>query len=226
MEMALPPLLLPGLPAWLTGWMELRIDVDLQPAKPLAEELEGFYERLHSPGDRLWGLPLVNLPQPGFAMRYREADGEWYVYVEDLQRRRLAGYTVFNRLVELDRRADRHLRAPHSRYDTPYQRRGLASAVYRWALQEGWCLVSGARQSPGAHALWRRLAQQHAWGYVDLRDKAVTYLGQDVEPPVLDDLLVRMVLLGEGWTLERLRSAIRMRGLPYSSSRQVGGASP
>ena len=90
-------------------------------------------------------------------MRYREADGEWYVYVEDLQRRRLAGYTVFNRLVELDRRADRHLRAPHSRYDTPYQRRGLASAVYRWALQEGWCLVSGARQSPGAHALWHQL---------------------------------------------------------------------
>ena len=60
MEMALPPLLLPGLPAWLTGWMELRIDVDLQPAKPLAEELEGFYERLHSPGDRLWGLPAEN----------------------------------------------------------------------------------------------------------------------------------------------------------------------
>ena len=46
---------------------------------------------------------------------------------------------------------------------------------------------------------------------MDLRDKAVTYLGQVVEPPVLDDLLVRMVLLGEGWTLERLRSAIRMR---------------
>ena len=106
MEMALPPLVLPGLPAWLTRWMELRVDVDLQPAKPLAEELEGLYERLYSPGDRLCGLPLVNLPQPGFAMRYREADGEWYVYVEDLQRRCLAGYTVFNRLIELDRRAD------------------------------------------------------------------------------------------------------------------------
>ena len=148
MEMALPPLLLPGLPAWLTGWMELRIDVDLQPAKPLAEELEGFYERLHSPGDRLWGLPAVALPQPGFAMRYREADGEWYVYVENLQRRRLAGYTVFNRLVELDRRADRHLRAPHSRYDTPYQRRGLASAVYRWALRKAgaWSPERASRQ--------------------------------------------------------------------------------
>lgn len=81
----------------------------------------------------------------------------------------------------------------------------------RWDLGAGICLVSGARQSSGAHALWHRLARQHTWGYVDLRDKAVTYLGQVVEPPVLDDLLVRMVLLGEGWTLERLRSAIRMR---------------
>jgi hypothetical protein len=52
---------------------------------------------------------------------------------------------------------------------------------------------------------------------LDLRDKAVTYQGQAVEPPELDDLLLRMVLLGEGRTLERLRSAIRMRGVPCNS---------
>jgi GNAT superfamily N-acetyltransferase len=71
------------------------------------------------------------------ARAFREADGELYVYIEDVRRDRLVGYTVFNRLVELSREADRHIRAPHSQYDPAYQRRGLASAVYRWALDQG-----------------------------------------------------------------------------------------
>lgn len=55
---------------------------------------------------------------------------------------------------ELSRRADPHLRGPHSRYRPDYQRRGTATAVYRWALGIGLCLISGPRHSRGAHALW------------------------------------------------------------------------
>jgi len=54
----------------------------------------------------------------------------------DVAARRLAGTTVFNRLVELNRRADRHLRSPHSRYgDVPAARPG----------QRGLPLAAGCR---------------------------------------------------------------------------------
>ena len=201
------------LPPWLSCLqqpMELRIDVE-RPVHPDADEFESLHGRLYTPGDRLFGLPADPLDESEFVVRQREADGELYVYVEDTRRQRLAGYTTFNRLIEVDRRTDRHVRAPHSRYDAPYQRRGLATAVYQRGLDAGLCLVSGARQSPGAHALWRRLAQRQELGFVDLRDKTLTYLGPDVPPQVLDDLHTRMLLLGQGWTLERFASATGMR---------------
>ncbi|WP_226445923.1 N-acetyltransferase [Acidovorax radicis] len=196
--------------AWLRP-AELRIDVDPTATRPLPQELDTLHGRLHTPGDRLYGLPRIPLPHAGFAMRYREADGEWYVYVEDLHANRLAGYTVFNRLIEVDRYADEHVRAPHSRYDTGYQRRGLASAVYRWALGRGLCLVSGARQSPGAHALWESLAREYDTGFVDLAQKPMGYVGPDVPGPAREALSVRRVMLGQGWTMERFAAAVRMR---------------
>lgn len=104
----------------------------------------------------------------------------------------------------------RHLRAPHSRYAPAYQRRGLATAVYRWALDGGQCLMTGARQSPGAHALWDRLACEYLSGYVRVKDKALAYLGAEVPTEVLDDLHTRRFLLGRRWTLERLRAATGM----------------
>ena len=139
-------------------------------------------------------------------MRYREADGEWYVYVEDLQRRRLAGYTVFNRLIEVDRRTDPHVRAPHSRYAPAYQRRGIATAVYEWGLQQGFCLVSGARQSAGAHALWLALGRRFRLGYVALRKRRMHYLGAEPAAALRDDLNTRLLLLGPGWSLDRLQA--------------------
>jgi GNAT superfamily N-acetyltransferase len=213
MDMAMPsPFFSIGLPPWLPALqrpMALRIDV-ARPVQPDADEFESLYDRLHTPGDRLFGLQAVPLGGPEFVVRQREADGELYVYVEDTRRRRLAGYTTFNRLVEVDRRTDPHVRAPHSRYDAPYQRRGLATAVYQRALDAGLCLVSGARQSPGAHALWQRLARQHELAYVDLRDKRLRYLGPQVSARVLDALHTRMLLLGQGWTLQRLAAATGM----------------
>ncbi|MBP7565873.1 MAG: N-acetyltransferase [Burkholderiaceae bacterium] len=192
--------------------LSLRIDVD--PGLPgLEAELAALHDRLHRPGDRLHGIERHDSGQPGLILRTREADGEYYVYVEDTVCRRLAGYTVFNRLVELDRRADRCLRAPHSRYAPAYQRRGLASALYRQALASGLCLLSGARQSPGAHALWVALARQHECVWVDLRDRRLRLLGAAVPAAVRDDLHTRMLLLGSGWSLPRLAACAGLLGV-------------
>jgi len=147
-----PTLALGAVPGWLTRIMELRIDVDPGSWK-LDNELDSLYSRITRPGDRLHDMPEVKTEIPGLVLRYREADGEFYVYLVDRARGRLAGYTVFNRLVEVGRRADPYLRAPHSKYDRPYQRRGLAAAVYRWALDAGQCLITGARQSGAARAM-------------------------------------------------------------------------
>jgi hypothetical protein len=179
----------------------MRIDVQLPPCV-LEAELERLRARLQH-GAGLQGLRTLHLGVPGLAFRHRVADGEHYVYAQDTATGRLAGYTVFNRLVELDRRADRHLRAPHSKYGRGYQRRGIAGAVYGWALAGGMNLITGARQSDGAHALWRKLARSHPLGYVELKDKALCYLGADLAAAALEDFHTRMVLLGRGWDLPR-----------------------
>ncbi|ALX85386.1 MULTISPECIES: hypothetical protein [Achromobacter] len=184
----------------LPGVTELRIDVNHGP-REVEAELDAIHDRMNRPLDRLHGLPEVQTEIPGLVLRYREADGEYYVYVVDVRRGRLAGYTVFNRLIEVGRRADPYVRAPHSKYAAPYQRMGLATAVYRWGLEAGLCIMSGARQSVGAHRLWLGLARDYTLGYVDLRRKRLTYLGPAVTAAVLDDLHTRMFLLGRGWTL-------------------------
>lgn len=199
--------------------MELRIDVNHGPDE-LANEFDSIYDRMNRPRDRLHDMPEVKTDIPGLMLRYREADGEYYVYLVDVVRNRLAGYTVFNRLIELGRRADPYARAPHSKYAAPYQGCGLASSVYRWALDAGLCLMSGARQSPGAHALWRSLAKDYELGYVDLRRKRLSYLGAEVSEPVLNDLHTRMVMLGRGWSLERY---VAVTGMLYSTDTAVYG---
>ena len=138
-----------------------------QPHTEIANELEAIRRRLH------------------------------YVYVEDPARHCVAGYTVFNRLIEVNRKADRHLRAPHSKYAPAYQRRGIATAIYRWWLDAGHCLITGARQSAGATALWHSLGQRYDLFYVDLRDKTLRYLGHQVDDAVHEDLPTRMILLGK-----------------------------
>lgn len=107
--------------------------------------------------------------------------------------------------------SSRSAAAPHSKFDAPYQRRGLASAIYRWGLDAGLCLVTGARQSEGAHALWHKLGRDYPLGHVELRDKALRYLGPTVAPEVLGELHTRMLLLGRPWTLARFAAATGMR---------------
>ncbi|QNP50530.1 N-acetyltransferase [Diaphorobacter aerolatus] len=193
--------------------VELRIDVHTGP-EAIENELRSLHDRLHTPGDSMHGIErLPLLEDPRFTVHLREADGERYVYIEDTRAGRLAGYTVFNRLIEINRRADRLLRAPHSKFSPGYQRRGLASAIYRWALDGGQCLMTGARQSDGAHALWDRLACDYEQGYVHLRDKALSYLGPEVDDEaLLEDLNTRRILLGRGWSIDGLIAAARMHG--------------
>lgn len=187
----------------LRPWQELRVDVQQRP-DDIETELESLYERLCTLDDPLYRSRILGALPSGFVFRHREADGEHYLYVEDRVRRRLAGYTVFNRLIEVNRRVDRYVRAPHSKYAPEYQRQGLATAVYEFGLDAGFCLISGARQSPGAHALWHALARRHVLGFVSLREKRLHYLGAEVAEQDRDELETRMILLGKGWTLERL----------------------
>lgn len=194
---------------WHMPWtrpLELRIDVDL-PAELLAADLRRLHQRLRTPGDALHRSATLPVHLPGLVLRHRVADGEHYVYVEDRGLNRLAGFVVFNRLIELNRRADRVLRSPHTRIAPEYRRHGIATAVYRWALGQGICLISGPRQSPAAHALWHRLAQHHPLRYVHLKDKRLTDLGPRVSPEVLEDFHTRMVLWGVGWDEGRFSSA-------------------
>lgn len=188
---------------------ELRIDV----MQPLVEgELQAIHERLYQPGSKLHGLERRPLHDPQFQLHWREADGEWFAYVEDCANHCLAGYTVFNRLVEVDKRTDRRVRSPHSRFAPRYQRRGIASAVYRQVLDAGTCLVSGARQSPGAHGLWNHLARRYDSRYVGITAaKSLVHLGCAVEPALMDQLSTRRMLMGAGWTLASFAEAVRMQ---------------
>lgn len=186
---------------------ELRVDV-AQPPEQLQAELEELFERMNSQGDALYGLPTLDLRHSDFVFRYRQADGEHYVYVVDMARGRLAGYTVFNRLIELNRKTERHLRAPHSKYAQMYQRRGIASTIYRWWLDAGNCLISGARQSDGAHALWRSLGLRYPLICVEVRDKVLRYLGDDIVTYIKEDLQTRLILVGAGYTPARMEARL------------------
>lgn len=183
--------------------LELRIDVN-RPEEDIETELDTLHRRLHTPGDALHTCSPLPARHPGLAFHHREADGEHYVYVEDMTCGRLAGYTVFNRLIEVDRRTDRHVRSPHSKYAPAYQRRGIASAVYAWALDHGLCLVSGARQSDGAHALWHALARRHPMRWVSIRARRMHDLGDDIPAAIRDALDTRMLLAGRGWSIAEL----------------------
>ncbi|KWK19073.1 histone acetyltransferase [Burkholderia stagnalis] len=191
----------------------MRIDVQ-HCQHTIDDELDTLHARLHQPGHRLYGLPAVTLGASGLIVRHREADGEYFLYVEDPAARQLAGYTVFNRLPEIPRRADRYLRAPHSKFRIAYQRRGLASTLYRWGLDAGLCLISGARQSHGAARLWTMLAHDYLHGFVDVEGRALRYLGECVPDDVHGALHTRRLLLGSGWAVADFAAVAGMSDAP------------
>jgi hypothetical protein len=197
----------------------MRIDVALD-HRDLDAELDALRARMQRPGDALHGMPAIATPLPGLVLKVRETGGEFHVYAEDLSRNALAGCTVFSRVPEVHRRADPYVRSPHSRYARAYRRQGVASTVYRWALQSGMCLVSGPRQSPGAHRLWHALARSNELAFVQAAHGSLRIVGTEVERPTFDAFETRMLLLGAGWTLQRFAGATQCGAGPESTSRR------
>jgi hypothetical protein len=205
-------LLMPGM-AWTQllfrlwrFWAELRIDVDLpQPVSDL-EALEHRWRQIVAcEADR---VAMPGLPST-LEARVRQVDGEYFVYVIDTACQQLAAYITFNRLNELRRRVDLQWRSPHARVASAYRRCGIVSTVYRWWLSSGRSLVTGARQSPGARALWLSLARQHEMVYVRLVHKRVHLLSTGELPAeVMAPLDVRAVLLGAGSRVPQLVDAM------------------
>ena len=200
-----PGLGLLGLLGLLNNWAqrltELRIDVDLS-GRDIQREFDALHDRIrtnHRTRDAMQPLPLHLL---GLVLRMREADGEVFVYAIDPQRNRIVAYTVFNRLVEVDRRTDRHLRAPHTKVAHGYRRMGIASAIYRWWLDSGRSLMTGARQSAGAHGLWMALARDYELAAVRIAEhKRVEQLPMPPPPGFYAALDTRLVLVGRGCRL-------------------------
>lgn len=183
----------------------LRIDVAL-PDGELERELDALYHRwlaTELPSD---GLTDLALPGDGLVFKTRQADGEHFVYAIDPVRQKLAAYVVMSRLIEVDRRADRYLRSPHAKVSASYRRLGITSRIYRWWLGSGGCLMTGARQSAAAHALWQSLAKDHELVYVSVSRKRVRGLPHPVSEATLDDLGTRMVLLAKGCQLDQFAS--------------------
>jgi hypothetical protein len=191
-----PPPLTQALRHWLT---ELRIDVFL-PDLELHEELERLNERLPALRPAAHALTGLTLPRAGFRVLAREADGEHFLYVIDTFVNRIVAYITFSRLVEINRQADRYLRAPHAKVAIAYRRQGIAGAIYRWWLDSGQSVITGARQSPAARALWLSLARRYPMTYVRIDNKRLHNLGDQISDNDMDALNVRAVLLGRGCT--------------------------
>jgi len=195
---------------WLA---ELRIDVRLD-EPGLEGELDALRSRMPSIDGLVDESELYSLP-PEFTVLARQADGEYFIYVFDRLHDRLAAYVTLSRLIEVNRRADRHVRSPHAKVARAYRRRGIVSAVYRRWLESGVCLMSGARQSAAAHALWVSLSGTYRMAYVRLDNKKVILLDEPVLPEQIGHLNVRAVLAGEGG-MERVVEAPAVRPIVVS----------
>ncbi len=189
----------PGLLSrWARQLTELRIDVDLS-GRDIQRESDALQERTRNNHRTREAMRPLPLHLHGLAFRVREADGECFVYAIDPLRNRIAAYTVFNRLVEVDRRTDRHLRAPHTKVAHGYRRMGIATAIYRWWLDSGRNLMTGARQSAGAHGLWMALARDYELAAVRIgQHKRVKALAWPPSPGFYTALDTRLVLVGRG----------------------------
>lgn len=181
---------------------ELRIDVDLS-GRDIEREFDALHNRIRTNHRTREAMQILHLPLRGLVFQMREADGEVFVYAMDPLHDRIVAYTVFNRLVEVNRYADRHLRAPHTKVVEGYRRRGIASAIYRWWLDSGRSLVTGARQSAGAHGLWMALSRDYELAAVRIAPhKRVQRLPLPPPPGFFGALDTRLVLAGRGCRLE------------------------
>lgn len=173
----------------------MRIDVRLSNDE-IERELAELQARMAHGRHALHTLPLLDLPFPGIQFRLRAIGHEQRVYAVDARDGRLAGYSVFDVLPEGARRMRSTVRSAHSRYAPGYQGRGIASAVYGRVLSQGFVLVSGARQSRAAHALWKSLGRKMPFEIVRVSADTIEPLAISESDERFSDLDVRLRLGG------------------------------
>lgn len=199
-------------PAAFPRPMPLRIDVK-RPAQQIRDELQAYGRRLADAGPPAEPPGGVALP-PGFRTCERRTGEVTFIYVEGIACGRLVGYVALHPLPEAGRRAAAAVRLPHALFHPDFQRRGLGSAIYGAVLARGIGLVSGARQSVAAHALWRALGRRHTLVHVQVRRRALAYLGSSVSATVLDDLRTRLLLLPPGMDVAAFARRTDMLDVP------------
>lgn len=171
----------------------MRVDVCIDSAE-IEADLQAVQRRMEAGRYPLHSLPGLPIGFPGVAFRVRELGTEQRIFSLEEGSGRLIGYSAFDILPEGGRRYFASVRSPHSRYAPGYQGRGIATAVYSWVLSQGRTLVSGARQSVGAHALWRSLGRRMGLEMVRVRRDEITPVEFDEDDPRFLALEVRLRL--------------------------------
>ncbi len=171
----------------------MRFDVRIS-SEQIERELATMQERMACGPYALPALPKFDLCFSGMEFRVRRIAREQRVYAIDVRTRKLVGYSFFDILPEGSRRFHRTVRSAHSRYLPPYQGRGIATAIYSKILSDGFVLVSGARQSRAAYALWKALGRHMHFEIVQVRPETIEPLAISERDTRFLDLDVRLRL--------------------------------
>lgn len=171
----------------------MRFDVRVSNAE-IERDLADMQARMARGPHALSSLPRLDLRFPGVEFRVRTIGHEQRVYSVDARDGRLVGYSVFDILPEGSRRLHGSVRSVHSRYAQGYQGRGIATAIYSHVLAQGFVLVSGARQSRAAYALWKSLGRRTRFEIVRVSRELIEPLAISERDERFHDLDVRLRL--------------------------------
>ena len=160
----------------------------------IEQELASLQARMQRGRHALSNLPLMDMAFPDIEFRVRKIAREQRVYAIDTSSRLLVGYSVFDILPEGSRRLHGTVRSVHSRYAAAYQGRGIATALYTKVLTDGFVLVSGARQSRAAYALWKSLGRRMRFDVVKITPETIEPLKISERDNRFHDLDVRLQL--------------------------------
>lgn len=86
---------------------------------------------------------------------------------------------------------------PHSYIKAQARGRSYMSSLYTWFLDAGNILVSSEAHTPAAAALWQGLARRWETVFYDTETESIT-------APDYDSKEIRMLLLGKGWTADKV----------------------
>lgn len=174
----------------------MRFDVHVSNDQ-IEQELAALQEKMSHGRYALSNLPKLDLRFADLEFRLRKISREQRVYVVDRANGNLVGYSVFDILPEGSRRLHGTVRSVHSRYSAPYQGRGIATALYTKVLADGFVLVSGARQSRAAYALWKSLGRRARFDIVKISPENIEPLKISERDERFQDLDVRLQLCAQ-----------------------------